>query len=178
MLLAFRDAAALGIDVPQGAIIHARKLLTQLTDNDSGRTGFVRRGEPMSRFVVKLQRFPKRYSEEPTAMRLLVEAAFDDDEGNKGVLSRSADVVRNMPPKWDPEAGTTDYAYWCFGARAMAAVGGVHADGWRQYRHETLLGSRIVKDGMAHWPADDAWCHKGMEAYSTASAILALHALH
>ncbi|MCR9247510.1 MAG: hypothetical protein NXI31_20960 [bacterium] len=179
MLLAFQDAAELGLEVPPAALQHARELLVQLTDEETGRTGFVRRGEPMSRFVAKVKRFPKKYSEEPTAMHLLVEAAFDDEEGvGAAVRARAADLVRDMPPRWDPEAGTTDYAYWCFGARAMAEIGGAHAEVWRKCLHAALLDSRIVEGSTAHWPADDAWGRPGMEAYSTASALLALYALH
>ena len=55
-------------------------LLDKLTAS-TGRTGFVRAGEPMSRFTTKLRDFPKEFSEEPTAMRLLVEAAFDATSG-------------------------------------------------------------------------------------------------
>jgi len=178
MLLAFQDAAKLGVEVPRAALEHARELLTQLTDRNSGRTGFVRPGEPMSRFVTKVDRFPKHFSEEPTAMRLMVETAFNDGKGDKAVLRRAANIVCEMPPRWDPQAGTTDYAYWCFGAQAMAAIGGKHAEVWRRSLHETLLGSRVVEGSSAHWPADDAWSRKGMEAYSTASAMLALEALH
>ena len=177
MLLALLEAKALGVPVADAALTDGRQLLAQLTDGATGRTGFVMRGTPMSRFQTKAKRFPSVYSEEPTAMRLLVEAAFKDDATDPDVLARAADLVRDMPPRWSPEDGTTDFAYWCFGAAAMAGVGGDHAAAWRRALHTTLLGSRIVEGDRAHWPADDAWSRPGMEAYSTASAVLALLAL-
>lgn len=176
MLLALHDAKALGLDVPPMALRHGRELLDQLTA-ETGRTGFVRAGEPMSRFVVKVQRFPKRFSEEPTAMRMLVEAAYGDDKVDAELQAKAAALVRDTAPSWNPEAGTIDYAYWCFGARAMASYDREHADIWRTALHDALLENRVVDGGAAHWPADDAWSYSGMEAYSTASAVLALCAL-
>lgn len=176
MLLALLDAKELGLDVPKGALLNGRELLKQLTA-DTGRTGFTRAGEPMSRFVIKVGRFPKRFSEEPTAMRMLVELAFDDRKVDKELLAKAAELVRDIAPRWSVEDGTIDYAYWCFGARAMAAYGREYADVWRTSLHRALLSSRVVKDGTAHWPADDAWSYEGMEAYATASAVLALCAL-
>lgn len=178
MLLALHDAAELGIPVDLRVFNEARDLLVQLTADDTGRTGFVHRGSPMSRFVTKVADFPKQFSEEPTAMRLLVEMGFDDEAHDAKVLQRSAAIVRDLPPKWDRDAGTIDYAYWCYGARAMAQLGGDYADAWRKHLHAALLPHRVVQNGAAHWPADDAWSRAGMEAYATASCLLALHALH
>jgi len=176
MLLALHDAKALGLEVPQDAFVGGRQTLDHLTTKN-GRTGFTRPGEPMSRFVVKVDDFPKRFSEEPSAMRMLVEQAFADRKVDEVLLKKAAGIVRDMPPRWDVEAGTIDYAYWCFGARAMAAHDREHADIWRTALHEALLQSRVVDGGMAHWPAEDAWSYAGMEAYATASAVLSLCAL-
>lgn len=176
MLLGLHDAKKLGIDVDAAAIDQATQLLGQLTD-DRGRTGFVSRGQVMSRFTSKKAHFPGTLSEEPTAMHLLVRLAAGEDVTAVETLRRSIALVAALPPEWDEEKGSIDLAYWQFGAEVMAKVGGEEAARWRQRLIDALLPHRIVENGAAHWPAVDAWSHPGMEAYATASAMLALRTL-
>lgn len=176
MLLALRDASALGATVPDSALTLPEQLLEQLSDGETGRTGFVGRGQTMSRFTSKSAHFPGELSEEPTALRLLTRLAAgaavpSDETEQKGVA-----LVAALPPEWNPDKGSIDLAYWCFGAQLMAAVGGERADRWRAALHEALLPNRVVVDGAAHWPAVDAWSHPGMEVYTTCAAMLALRA--
>ncbi len=93
------------------------------------------------------------------------------------LCQRGVELVGALPPVWDSKLGSIDLAYWEFGAQVMAIVGGPKAKEWREKLHTALIPNRIVAGTNAHWPAVDAWSHAGMEAYTTASAILALRAL-
>lgn len=177
MLLALQEAGKLGIEIDESAIRDGRKLLSELTLEETGRTGFVRRGGVMSRFTTKKADFPGELSEEPTAMKLLVDFACGDTLAKSAVMRRAVGLLDALPPEWSVDRGSIDYAYWNFGAHAMAAVGGDRAEAWRERLQSALIPHRLVADDAAHWPAIDAWSHPGMEVYATASAMLALQAL-
>ncbi|MFO1076782.1 MAG: M56 family metallopeptidase [Planctomycetota bacterium] len=176
MLLGLYAAKDLGIAVDARALAEATSLLDQLTD-DNGRTGFVTRGQRMSRFTSKQSAFPGEKSEEPTALNLLVRAAAGQKFTDQAVYGRGVELVAALPPAWDEAGGAIDLAYWEFGAEAMAIAGGDAAKAWRRHLVEALLPHRIVTGDAACWPAVDAWSHPGMEVYTTASAMLALRAL-
>ncbi|MCA8949660.1 MAG: hypothetical protein KDE27_09170 [Planctomycetes bacterium] len=176
MLLALRDCQALGVKIGDRAFALGQLLLDQLRAPNTGRTGFTKQGETMSRFTSKKAAFPGELSEEPTALHLLVDAAagktLEAPERALGVA-----LVAALPPEWDAAAGSIDLAYWQSGAELMQLVGGREARLWRAKLHAALLPNRIDTGGLAHWPAVDAWSHPGMEAYTTASAMLALRSL-
>ena len=127
----------------------------------------------MSRMTSKADDFPGKYTEEPTAIHLLVQLRrgrrIVDHEG----MQKAIDLLLEQRPLWSKTRGSTDLAYWCFASQAMGEVGGWQEGAWRAALHESLLPHQLA-DG--HWPADDAWSHAGMEAYSTASALIALRA--
>ena len=177
MLLALREAANLGIEVDEQAFRCGRETLNQLTLEETGRTGFVQRGQTMSRFTSKKDDFPGELSEEPTAMTLLVRFAFGEKIVESKATRRAVVLLTELPPEWSRERGSIDYSYWSFGAQALAQVGGHPAELWRERLHRALLPNRIEVGGAVHWPPVDAWSHPGMEAYATATAVLALQAL-
>ena len=179
MLRALAAGRAAKCEVPQAAQRSALELLRANTNTASGRTGFSTTGGPMSRVTPKQEAYPGVLSEQPTAMRWLARVALRELVETDGDLA--LDLVAALPPKWDREAGSIDFAYWMAGAEVMSVVRrrsmSPSVERWRSALHEALIPNRVVEGDRAHWPAVDAWSVPGMECYSTATALVALHAL-
>lgn len=178
MLLALDAAQRMGIDVPRTKQQEALGLLDDLTNDETGRTGFVSPGTLGTRYVWKRERFPAAFSEEPTAMTLLARVSLGKDLSDSPKTRRGVALLVERLPLWSIERGSIDYTYWMHGAEAIANVGGYAATAWRAALQSALLEGRIAgADGTAHWPAIDAWSEPGMEPLATACSLLALQAL-
>lgn len=178
ILIALAAAEARGVEVHPQASDWGLEQLRDLTDPETGRTGFSSRGTPATRYSVKRELYPSRYSEEPTAMQLLAYYAWDHSPLESKSMRQGLALLTDCLPKWSVEDGSIDYSYWMEGAEVMARAGGYAAKAWRAALTEALVPHRIQDaEDRAHWPANDAWSDKGMEVYATATALLALQAL-
>ncbi|MBK8974888.1 MAG: hypothetical protein IPM29_03095 [Planctomycetes bacterium] len=174
MLLALLEAKRAGAEIPSRSLELGRMLLEQLTDPGTGRTGFVTRGSEMSRFVWKNEDFPRKYSEEPTAMNLLVSLESGDDLVESQEMQRAVGLLVNRPPLWSREKGSIDYSYWQYAAEALHHLEGFQRDLWRK-RLVSELAEHQTEAG--YWPAVDAWSAAGMESWTTAAAMVALRSI-
>ncbi|MBL8897323.1 MAG: hypothetical protein JNM84_06835 [Planctomycetes bacterium] len=178
MMLALDAAQRMGIDIPRYNQHEALALLEDLTNAETGRTGFVSPGTLGTRYVWKSERFPAAFSEEPTALTLLARVSLGKNLADSPTTRRGVALLVERLPLWSIERGSIDYTYWMHGAQAIAEAGGYAASAWRAALHTALLEGRIAHaDGSAHWPAIDAWSEPGMEPFATACALLALQAL-
>ncbi|MEO0479021.1 MAG: M56 family metallopeptidase [Planctomycetota bacterium] len=176
MMLALLEAQSIGIEVPRPALDGGRMVLESLTDESTGRTGFVERGSVMSRFVWKNDGYPREFTEEPTALNLIVAFRSGKDLLEERWMRRSVSLLVDAPPLWSPARGSIDYSYWQYGAEAMRFVDGYQQRLWRE-RLSTELAARRTKSGDgAYWAAIDAWSDVGMENWTTAAALVALQA--
>ncbi len=174
MLLALLEAQEAGAELPKQTVELGRMVLEELTDPETGRTGFVQRGSEMSRFVWKNDDFPRTYSEEPTAINLLVSFESGDDLLESRSMQRAVGLLVNRPPLWSREKGSIDYSYWQYAAEALHHLEGFQRDLWRK-RLVTELAEHQSEAG--YWPAVDAWSAPGMENWTTAAALVALRSI-
>lgn len=178
MMLALDAAQRMGIDIPRYIQQEALGLLEDLTDAETGRTGFVSPGTLATRYYWKRERFPAAFSEEPTALALLARVSSGQDLAASPIMRRGVALLVERLPLWSKERGSIDYTYWMHGAEAIARAGGYAASAWRAALQSALIEGRIAHaDDTAHWPAIDAWSEPGMEPFATACALLALQAL-
>jgi beta-lactamase regulating signal transducer with metallopeptidase domain len=178
MLLALADARDAGLAVDDAAVQGGFDVLDELTDPETGRTGYNARGTPTSRLSVKAEDFPGEEVEFPTAVALCARLAWDQDPVEVEAMLTGATLLARKPPLWSTARGSIDSYYWAFGTRALAGYGGLLARRWEAGLREALLGNVERDDeGRAHWPAVDAWSAPGSEVHMTAFCTLALEAL-
>jgi hypothetical protein len=173
MLLALAAARDAGIPVPERGASDGLALLQSLTDEDTGRTGYIKKGERPVRPEDQAGRFPASESESLTALALCAHLAWD--RWDSPLLLAGAELVAKKPPLWDDVRGSIDFDYWYCGTRARWELGGQEWVTWDGYLREALMG-REVEGGCAQgsWDPKDPWGDEGGRVYATALATLCL----
>lgn len=128
--------------------------IDEMTDPKTGRTGYDRKGSPISRLATKAELFPVEYSEMLTAMAITARMRLGEEPAESNAIQQGALLVTGTAPQWSPDRGTIDYYHWLFGTEAMKALGGYQWDHWRAALLEATLPHQS-EDGS--WPAIDAW---------------------
>lgn len=160
----------LGVErVPEGALY----FLDEMTDLETGRIGYQKRGSADPRFQDRADDYPVKYTELCTALGVLGRAAMGQDPIESEAGLRSLTLIASKPPVWNLSHGSVDYYYWMYGSEAMNLVGGRLADRWHQTLREVLAKHQ---DPAGFWPAIDAWSTPGTHVHSTACALIALKA--
>jgi len=170
MLLALAEARDAGIElepVREGRL----SWIDEMTDPKTGRTGYDRKGSPISRLATKAELFPVEYSEMLTAMAITARMRWGEEPAKSNAIQQGALLVTGTAPQWSPDRGTIDYYHWLFGTEAMKALGGYQWDHWRAALLEATL-PRQSDNGS--WPAIDAWSSEGSAVHATAVVTLAL----
>ena len=86
--------------------------------------------------------------------------------------------MMGKPPVWNTAQGTTDSYYWAFATHAIQPMGGLLAERWNQSLKSALLENvNYDAQGLMHWPAVDAWHHRGQEIAMTAMCVWALEGI-
>ncbi len=169
-------AAKGGVDAPPGCFHGALNWLERVTDPESGRVGYQRRGGPPARSGSTMERFPPDRSESLTAVGLVVRLLAGRTVRNDPALRRGVQLLAASPPRWDTDAGTIDLYYWLYGTRAMRLVGGTSWASWRKSLVEALVGSQERSSTCAYgsWPTADPWSAAGGRVWTTTAAVLCL----
>lgn len=178
MLLALRNAEAAGIEVATEHFTEPLKMVEDLTDPDTGRTGYIKRGELSVRMEGTTEKFPATETEALTALALVVRDSLTArSAASESVVSRAVALCMKRTPRWDTANGTVDMYYWYFGTRALAKRGG---DAWNLWRPAIL---RAAEDNQqktgadaGSWDPIDPWSEVGDRVYSTAMMTLAVAA--
>ncbi|MAG57104.1 MAG: hypothetical protein CMJ83_12495 [Planctomycetes bacterium] len=177
MVSALAAGRAAGLDVNETALKWAYDFINELTDQDTGRTGYLKRGERPVRAVARLKSFPVEHSESLTASaihcRLLCHEAPDT-----GIIQKGAALVLKQLPRWTATGESADMIYWYYGTLSMKRLGGEPWERWRRHMAATLLGNQVfggANDG-AFRPVGP-WGVDGGAIYSTALMTLVLENL-
>ncbi len=175
MLRALATARDAGLEVNRESIFNGRMLIDELYDRVSGRIGYDKRGGPPPRLVAKIEDFPSKYSEYPTAVSILAIVELEPkrltEHTVKSMTQKAGDVVAQALPTWDPIKGTNDGYHWLYGAEAMCKLGGPRWQVWREALPEALVPNQR-QNGT--WPLVDAWSGKDDFAHMTCVYALAL----
>jgi hypothetical protein len=189
MMLALRsarlvneDAARRGqrpppLTVEAEAFDGVRAWLSKVTDPDTGRVGYVVRGDGSTRPVERAQQFPEELSEYTAAIGLLAHVVLGQDPAQSGAVKKGASLLMKVTPK-DGRSGQVDLPYWYFGTQSLFQLGGIQWQRWNDALHDALLGSQLRHDTycvfQGSWLIEDVWSPEGGSVYATAMACLLL----
>jgi hypothetical protein len=167
------------------ALTGARAWILRMTDQATGRVGYMVTGTGPARSADDVDRFPPDLSESMTAAGLFVRILLGEDPAKapdlrKGValcLRPASARDAGTLPAWTP-AGTIDVYYWHYGSLAMYQAGGGAWATWsRALVSAALAGQNTKGDSAAlrgSWDPVDPWARDGGRIYSTAMMILSL----
>jgi hypothetical protein len=170
MVLALADAQAAGLPVSAEAKSGALLFIDEMTDEATGRTGYLARGGYSAREPSTVGRWPETLTEAMTAVALSCRYALWPSEPDPALMAKSHSRLLLMPPQ--DVAERIDYFYWYFGTRAMEASGSAEAATW-DAALRTALVPRQAADGSFD-PLADPWGHRGGTVYATAINALTL----
>lgn len=175
MLMAYHAARDAKIPVNERSMKDGLTFIDSITDEDTGRTGYTKKGELPVRPENLVNKFPATESEALTAVSMCARI-FCDDTGNP-LMKKGAELLSKRLPTWDEAAGKIDMYYWYYGTLAMYQVGGPSWDSWNKAMKAAVVDSqKSEKDGCqkGSWDPVDAWGEEGGRVYSTAILTLCL----
>jgi hypothetical protein len=168
--------------IDEDAFDGVRSWLDKMTDPDYGRVGYVARGSGPARPSDLVDRFPTEKSESMTAVGVFLRILLGEDPKHSALIQKGAELMRRLPPRWEPGTGAIDMYYWYYATLAMFQVGG---EPWRQWNAamKTAFIDTQRKDGDAcsvrgSWDPLDPWGPDGGRVYSTAIMALSLEVFY
>ena len=177
MLIALKSAKVQGFEVTRPNLTWALDFLEAMTDPETGRTGYMQRGERPVRAAGRDTSFPPEHSESLTAESMYARILHGQNPKTTPLIEKGASLLLLKLPRWMPEAGRVDYIYWYFGTLAMFQVGGDEWSRWAKATGAALLDAQ-TKDGeeAGSFPAVDPWSNEGGLVYSTSLCTMAMTA--
>ena len=169
-VLALKSSILSELTVPPSAYEGAKNWIDKVTDESFYKTGYTQKGDNGARLPEAQKYAPtEAMTAAGLASRVFMGAKVDDP-----VVKGGATLLKNMPPKWEPETGN-DFYYWYYGTLAMFQLGGEYWKTWNTGMKDALVKSqRRGGDEDGSWDALDAWGSAGGRVYATAINILSL----
>lgn len=145
----------------------------EVTDQETGRIGYDRRGSRSSRVTGVNDRSDVTRNEAMTAAGLcILEQCGDIDEQ---LIERQVNLIASLPPASAAQGGVIDHYAWFWGTRALGARGGDVWDAWRKALTDTLLPLQDkTGEDAGSWGPDGVWAYAGGRVYTTSMSILSL----
>jgi hypothetical protein len=139
MIMSLVSARDFGFTVEEQALRDALTYIDEMTDMETGRTGYRMRGSYSSRESGDEVIWPFEVVEAMTAVAMVCRI-FNRDlvakpDALDGILTKGAGLLMNNLPLWDDQQGTIDFYYWYYGSLAMFQMGGDYWQAW----HEKLV---------------------------------------
>lgn len=172
MVLTLAEAQQAGFPVSPEAKQGALLFIDEMTDEATGRTGYIQRGGYSAREPTTSERWPLTMTEAMTAVALACRHALAEGATDGELITKSRARLTALPPQYSE--GRVDYFYWYFGTRAMNASGSPAESDWDAALRSALV-ERQAADGSFD-PLADPWGHRGGMVYATAINALALQA--
>jgi beta-lactamase regulating signal transducer with metallopeptidase domain len=173
VLRTLAESARQGKAIPAQVLQEAHLFLDQMTNSETGRVGYLKKGSTDPRFHDRAKDYPVQYTELCTALSTLARVSTDQDVLEDEASLRGLALIASKPPVWNSNHESVDYYYWMYGAEAMNQIGGRLAERWHGALREVLTKHQ---DPAGFWPAVDAWSTPGANVHSTVCALLAWRA--
>ncbi len=175
MVMVLESAREAGLDVDMAAFDGALAWIDEMTNMQTGRTGYLSKGGLSARETGMEAEFPNDKTEAMTAVAMLARI-FMGQEGEHPAMKAGAELLRNMPPKWNPEGGEADMYYWYYGAYVMFQLGGRDWNTWNEAMKDAVLPPQHQEEGCIRgsWDPIGPWGEAGGRVYSTALMVLCL----
>jgi len=176
MVMCLKSAKDFGLKVDQSALDGAKLYIEELTDESSGRSGYLSKGGYSAREPGMAERWPETKTEAMTAVAMMCRVFLGEDPEKSAALRAGADLLRKQMPLWDEAEGTIDYYYWYYGSYSMFQMGGQDWNKWQSKMIDAVVKTqRRDGDEQGSWdPQFDPWGHRGGRVYSTAIMTLCL----
>lgn len=175
MAMALKSAQLAGLQAAAEPLKQAAAFVHEATDPETGRTGYVKRGERPVRPEGKEAAFPAEETESLTAAGMLVRIFAGEDPAKSAMLKAGQELLLKRLPVWEASTGKIDHYYWYYGTLSMFQMGG---SGWAEWNKK--LQDAVIKtqrtDGnfKGSWDPLDAWGETGGRVYSTAVLTLCM----
>ncbi|MCB9833022.1 MAG: terpene cyclase/mutase family protein [Planctomycetes bacterium] len=175
MVMALKSAKMAGIEFDERRLAWALDFIEEMTDEESGRTGYLRAGEVPVREAGMEGEFPGSESESLTAVAVLSRIFGGQDPAENRMVKLGAELLSKKLPVWDRARGSIDMYYWYYGTLAMFQVGGEHWRRWNAAMTSAVLETQRADGNFCgSWDPVGAWGQVGGRVYSTALMTLCL----
>jgi len=173
MLMALKSAKDAGIPINERTMKDGLAFIDTITDEDTGRTGYIKKGEQPVRPEGLQGKFPASESEALTAVALC--SRIFCEQTDSPLMKAGAELMAKKLPVWDEAKGSIDMYYWYYGTLAMFQMGGEHWERWNKNLKTVVIDNQL-KDGCTEgsWDPKDPWGEEGGRVYSTALMTLCL----
>jgi hypothetical protein len=177
--MACRAALECGLAVDHQVFLHVHQWFEEVTDPETGRTGYTTRGEHSARKPNKLQKFPSEESEALTALSLCCRLYCGSSAGPDRLMRKQVELILDKLPIWSTAGGRTDPYFWFWASHALQQIGGSTAIAWSRTISRVLADAQR-KDGnfKGSWDPIGPWGDDGGRVYATAIAVLSLDLGH
>ncbi|MBL8722749.1 MAG: terpene cyclase/mutase family protein [Planctomycetes bacterium] len=182
-IMAYESGEYFGLEINKTALQNSAAWLDSVAEAN-GRHGYTKAGEPSSRKTTgdHATKFPREKGEAMTAVALFCRYFMGQEEKEKPVIGKAADLILAKKPVWDVKAGTIDEYYWYYATYAMFQKGGRHWDEWKKSLEPAVVKSqrreKDKKNFYGSWDPIGAWGEDGGRVYTTAILVLTLEAYY
>lgn len=175
MLMALKSGADVGLEVDMRSLQDGVAFVNSMTDEETGRTGYVKRGDPPVRPEGLTEKWPASESEALTAVAMCSRIFAKTAEQDAALMTAGANLLSKKLPVWDEAGGKIDMYYWYYGTLAMFQIGGTQWEAWNKALKNVVIDQQ-VKDGCQRgsWEPKDPWCEDGGRIYATCLMTLCL----
>ena len=161
-VMALKSAKTGGLNVPESSMEWALDWIEEMTDEETGRTGYIKRGELPVREEDKRDAFPGTESESLTAVGIVSRVFCGQNPSEETKIKLGAKLLEKKLPVWDEAKGSIDQYYWYYGTLAMFQVGGSAWNSWNNAMTEAIVGTQRTDGNYAgSWDPIGAWGEEG-----------------
>ncbi len=176
MVMALKSAKNAGIHIDKRPFEWALSFIEEMTDDETGRTGYIEKGGLPVREAGKAEEFPPSESESLTAVGISARIFCGQNPSENQMIKLGVEnLLSKKLPVWDPARGSIDMYYWYYGTLAMFQYGGESWNKWNQAMNEAIVMQQRNDGNFAgSWDPIGAWGEPGGRVYSTALMTLCL----
>lgn len=175
MVMALKSAKMSGLDVNDTALQWARDFVVSMTDEDTGRVGYTKRGERPVRAEGRLEQFPADESEALTAVGIMTRIFAGEDPRTSAAIKAGNELMSKRLPVWEPKTGKVDMYYWYYASLALFQSGGPEWVAWSGKMKRSMADTQRTDGNFAgSWDPVGPWGEDGGRVYSTALMTLCM----
>ena len=140
--MALKSAKDAGIPINERTMKDGLAFIDSMTDEDTGRTGYIKKGELPVRPEGLQGKFPATESESLTAVAMCSRIFCDADRFAADEGGRRAARARSSR-SGTRRKGSIDMYYWYYGTLAMFQMGGEHWERWNKNLKTVVIDNQL-----------------------------------